>query len=207
MQTYGGYGYCRDYPIVRYFTDSKILAIWEGTNGIQAMDLVMRKLLMNKDQYNYSVLRKRVDATVAKAKGIVDDKYLELFNSAIKEMDSLVEFFKQYMKDGKFLSIFSQATPFLETMYIFILSWCHIWSLTLTQPKMQSLVGSLKGPEREKLLNDDSEAAFYSGKVLASRFYLGTELPKFFGRVQSIKFNENAVSEACDANFTGMLNE
>ena len=122
-------------------------------------------------------------------------------------MDSLVELFKQFMKDGKFLSIFSQATSFLETMYIFILSWCHIWSLTLTQPKMKALVGDLKGPEREKLLNDDSEAAFYAGKVYASRFYLGTELPKFFGRVQSIKFNEGVVNEACDASFTGMLDE
>jgi len=207
MQTYGGYGYCKDYPIVRLFTDSKILAIWEGTNGIQAMDLVMRKLLMNKDQYNYKVFRKRVDDTVSKAKGIVDEKYLELFNSAVKEMDSLVEFLKKHMAEGKFLNIFGQATPFLETMYILIIAWCHIWSLTLTLPKMQALVGDVKGAEREKLLNDNSEAAFYSGKVLASRFYLGTELPKFFGKSQSIKFDETATTEVIDANFTGMLNE
>jgi len=207
MQTYGGYGYCRDYPIVRLFTDSKILAIWEGTNGIQAMDLVMRKILMNKDQYNYKVLRKRIDDTVAKAKGIVDEKYLELFNSAVKEMDSLIELFKQHMAGGKFLSIFAQATPFLDTMYIVIMAWFHIWSLTVTQPKMQALVGSLKGAEREKFFDDNTEAAFYAGKVLASRFYLGTELPKFFGRSQSIKFNENASNEVCDANFTGMLAE
>jgi hypothetical protein len=207
MQTYGGYGYCKDYPIVRYMCDSKILAIWEGTNGIQAMDLVMRKLLMNKDQYNYKVLRKRIDETVAKAKGIVDDKYLELFNSAVKEMDSLVDLFKKHMSEGKFLSIFAQATPFLETMYILTIAWCHVWSLTVTLPKMQALVGSVKGAEKEKLFDENSEAAFYSGKVLASRFYLGTELPKFFGRSQSIKFNENAVSEAFDANFTGMLAE
>jgi alkylation response protein AidB-like acyl-CoA dehydrogenase len=43
---------CRDYPIVRYMCDSKILAIWEGTNGVQSMDLTIRKILMNKDQYN-----------------------------------------------------------------------------------------------------------------------------------------------------------
>ncbi|MCL1834078.1 MAG: acyl-CoA dehydrogenase [Leptospirales bacterium] len=207
MQTYGGYGYCKDYPIVRLFTDSKILAIWEGTNGIQAMDLVMRKLLMNKEQYNYSILRKRVDETIAKAKGIVDEKYLELFNSAVKEMDSLVEVFKKHMAEGKFLSIFAQATPFLETMYIFIIAWCHVWSLTATMPKMKELVGDLKGADKAKLFDDNAEAAFYSGKVLASRFYLGTELPKFFGRVQSIKFNENSVNEIIDANFTGMLAE
>src|SRR4030043_396475 len=40
MQCYGGYGFCRDYPIEQYLRDTKILSLYEGTNGIQALDLM-----------------------------------------------------------------------------------------------------------------------------------------------------------------------
>ncbi len=44
IQTYGGAGYTRDYPVEQYCRDAKIFSIYEGTNHIQAMDLVGRKL-------------------------------------------------------------------------------------------------------------------------------------------------------------------
>ncbi len=207
MQTYGGYGYCKDYPIVRYMSDSKILAIWEGTNGIQAMDLTMRKILMNKEQKNYKALRKRIDETMAKAKGIVDEKYLELFSSAVAKLDEIIEFLKGLMATGKFLNLFAQATPLLNAMYVVVMAWAHIWMLTIAQPKMQAIVGDAKGPDRDKLIAENAEAAFYSGKVLSSQFYLGTELPQFFGKAQAILFNEGAVIKANANVFTGALAE
>ncbi|MEZ4605189.1 MAG: acyl-CoA dehydrogenase family protein, partial [Desulfobacterales bacterium] len=48
MQVYGGYGYTADYPVERLMRDSKINSIYEGTNGIQAMDLLGRKMGMKK---------------------------------------------------------------------------------------------------------------------------------------------------------------
>ena len=44
IQTYGGAGYTKDYPVEQYCRDAKIFSIYEGTNHIQAMDLVGRKL-------------------------------------------------------------------------------------------------------------------------------------------------------------------
>ena len=46
MQCYGGYGYCRDYPIEQYLRDAKIMSLYEGTNGIQSIDLMGRKMSM-----------------------------------------------------------------------------------------------------------------------------------------------------------------
>lgn len=46
IQVHGGYGYCQDYPVEQLCRDIKIAAIYEGTNGIQAMDLVGRKLTL-----------------------------------------------------------------------------------------------------------------------------------------------------------------
>ena len=44
LQTYGGYGYTKEYPVEQYVRDTKISSIYEGTNGVQAMDLVGRKM-------------------------------------------------------------------------------------------------------------------------------------------------------------------
>ena len=207
MQTYGGYGFCKDYPIVRYMCDSKILAIWEGTNGIQSMDLTMRKILMNKEQYNYKVMKAKMEDAAAKAKGIVEDKYLDLYTRGIKELDDVIEMLKKQMSEGKFLNLFMQATPLQEAMYMLAIAWCHIWTLTVTTPKMKALVGDTKGADREKLLADNAEAAFYTGKVLSSQFYLGAEFPKYFGKIEALKFNEGAPIKASDPIFTGALAE
>ncbi len=50
LQVFGGYGYTREYPVEQYLRDAKIASIYEGTNGIQALDLVMRKLPANDGQ-------------------------------------------------------------------------------------------------------------------------------------------------------------
>jgi hypothetical protein len=72
---------------------------------------------------------------------------------------------------------------------------------------MQALVGDAKGPDRDKLLADNAEAAFVTGKVLSSQFYLGAEFPKYFGKIEALKFNEGAPIKATDAVFTGALEE
>ena len=120
---------------------------------------------------------------------------------------NLIEFFKGQMATGKFLNIFAQATPFLDAMYIVAVAWAHVWTLTIAQPKMQAIVGDVKGADRDKLIADNDEAAFYTGKVLSSQFFIGTELPKFFGRAQAILFNEGAVVKANANVFTGALAE
>jgi len=48
IQCLGGYGYCKDYPLEQYLRDVKILSLYEGTNGIQSLDLMGRKMVMDK---------------------------------------------------------------------------------------------------------------------------------------------------------------
>ena len=206
-QIYGGYGYCGDYPVEQMMRNSKITAIYEGTNGIQSMDLTMRKILMNKEQYNYNVLKSRIQETIDKAKGIVDDKYIDLLVKGVEKLDEVINMMKEQMAGGKFLHLFMNATPLQQAMYMLIMAWMHVWSLTISQPKMKELVGDAKGADREALLNDNNEAAFYTGKVLASQFYLGAEFPKYFGKIEALLFGESAVIKANDAIFTGALEE
>ncbi|MBN1531707.1 MAG: acyl-CoA dehydrogenase [Spirochaetes bacterium] len=201
IQVYGGYGFIEEYPVAQYARDSKILSLYEGTNGIQSMDLTMRKLLMDKEQYNYSIFKKKIKETIAAAKGVVDDKYLKVVDRALAEMDKVVDSLKQAMAGGKFLHIFANATPLQEALTMLTYAWMALWGLAKATPKMKELVGDKKGEEREALLKDNLEAAFYNGRVLSSQFYLGSEFPKYFGRIEALLNDEAAVAKANDTVF------
>ncbi len=207
VQIYGGYGYCADYPVEKYMRDSKILAIWEGTNGIQSMDLTMRKILMNPEQFNYNAWKKRVADTVAKAKGIVEDKYIDLVVRGMAKLDEVIEMMKGQMAGGKFMHLFMNATPLQQAMYMLAMAWVHLWSLTITIPKRKEIVGDAKGADLTKLLQDNAEAAYYSGKVLSSQFYIGAEFPKYFGKIEALLGGEAAVIKASSEIFSGALAE
>jgi alkylation response protein AidB-like acyl-CoA dehydrogenase len=207
IQVYGGYGFCSDYPVEQYARDSKILSLYEGTNGIQSMDLVMRKLLMNPEQYSYSIWKKRVAETAKAAKGVVEDRYIAAVENAVKKVDETVAFMKDQMAKGQFLNLFSNASQYRKAMFIVCLAWLHLWSMTLAAPKMKALVGDKKGEEREKLLADNADAAFYTGKVLSGQFFIGYELPQMYGLVESILAGENAMIKASNAVFTGALEQ
>ena len=68
MDVYGGYGYCSEYPIEQYYRDVKIATIYEGTNGIQALDLVGRRLGQRKGM-NIMNLFGEMQKNIAKMKG------------------------------------------------------------------------------------------------------------------------------------------
>jgi hypothetical protein len=90
-------------------------------------------------------------------------------------------------------------------MFQIVVAWLHLWSLTITIPKMKALLGDAKGEERQKIIADNNEAAYYSGRVLSSQFYIGSEFPKFFGKIESISINEPAAAKATKEIFTGAL--
>jgi hypothetical protein len=101
----------------------------------------------------------------------------------------------------------ANATPLQQAMFPLIVAWLHLWSLTITLPKSRALVGDAKGADRKKILEDNDEAAYYSGRVLSSQFFIGAEFPKFFGMVECIMNNEGAAIKVDSANFTGALKE
>ncbi|MCX7677796.1 MAG: acyl-CoA dehydrogenase [Spirochaetes bacterium] len=203
IQCYGGYGYCSDYPVEQFMRDAKITQIYEGTNGIQSMDLTMRKILMNPEQYNYQVWRKRVANTVKAARGVVEDKYVDLVEKGMAKLDEVIEMMKKQMAEGKFLHLFMNATPLQQAMFMMSMAWVHLWSLVITTPKRKELVGDKKGAELDALLAENAEAAYYNGRVLSSQFFLGAEFPKYFGKIDAILFGETAVLKASDPCFTG----
>ncbi len=207
IQVYGGYGVCSDYPVEQYARDTKVFSIYEGTNAIQSLDLTFRKILMNPEQFNLNAWKEKVEEIMAKAKGVVDEKYIAQVEQGLAKFDEVINFLREQLAGGKFMVITLHATSLQQCMFMLVLAWLHLWSLTITMPKMKELVGDTKGEERQKLIDDNQEAAYYSGRVLSSQFYIGAEFPKYFGKMECILNNELAAIKTSSATFTGALEE
>jgi hypothetical protein len=205
MQIYGGYGYCSEYPVEQLARDCKILAIYEGTNGIQSMDLTLRKLLMNPEMYNYKVFKKRIAETMAKAKGVVDEKYIAAVKTAVEKMDQTVQKLAELRDQKKILDILAIATPLQQAMRMLAHAWMHLWSLSIATSKLKAIAGDAAGEKVVAKVKDNAEAAFYYGKVLSDRFYLGSELKHLYGFLEYITAGEAAVGESFEDVFTGAL--
>jgi hypothetical protein len=205
VQVYGGYGYITEYPVEQYMRDAKIAAIYEGTNGIQSMDMTMRKILMNPEQFNYKALRKRIDATLAAARGVVDDKYVGMVARGAAKIDEVLMALGKELMSGRVDRVLANATALREAMFLLVLAWLHLWSLTITAPKAKQLVGDAQGEALQAKLKDDQEAAYYQGKVLSSQYFIGTEFTGFFAKADYILSGDSAVTDASEEIFTGAL--
>ncbi len=206
MQVYGGYGYCSEYPVEQLARDCKILAIYEGTNGIQSMDLAMRKLLMNPEMFNFKVFKKRIAEACDKAKGIVDEKYITAVKTAIEKMDATVAKLAELRDQKKMLDILAVAQPLQQAMRMVAHAWMHLWSMTVAIPKLKAIAGDIAGEKVVAVVKDNAEAAFYYGKILSNKFYLGTELKHLTGYLDYITAGEAAAVNGCfEEIFTGAL--
>lgn len=204
MQVFGGYGFCSDYPIEQMMRNSKILAIFEGANGIQGIDLVMRKIIMNPGQYNYSVFRERVLKTIEKAGGIVESGFTDALRNGISLFDECVEMMKRQSSEFRFGEILAFATTVRHALYMLALAWMHVWSLSVTVPALAKRTGGVAKEVSGDPARGDDEAAFYYGKVLASRHYLCNEFPKYRALVETVLTGEACALDLHEGIFAGV---
>ena len=127
--------------------------------------------------------------------------------TTVTQVDVLANSAETPLMEMKIAALFANSTPLQQAMFPLISAWLHLWSMTITIPQMKALVGDLKGADRKKLLADNDEAAYYSGRVLSSQFYIASEFPKFFGKVECIMNNDISAIVASADIFTGAPKE
>ena len=162
MQVFGGSGYMRDYPIEQYLRDLKIDTIWEGTTGIQALDLVFRKVA--KDQaVTIGRLFEDIRITV-KGNGQLEDGRLRL-GHALEDVEGMLGTMVGFFGESVYL-IGLNATPFMSALAELVVGW-----LLLRQAEVA--VESMELPTIS-----ETDRAFYEGKVAANDWYNRTVLPR-----------------------------
>jgi len=167
IQTYGGAGYTQDYPVEQYCRDAKIFSIYEGTNHIQAMDLVGRKLAQGGGA-NLQAFLGDIAAFVAK-----NDKH-PVLGPSVKELASAQEALAgtamrllSWFQMGKMPMVPLAANAFLEMMAETTVAW-------VLDGAVIALDAKAKLPADEDAAR---ERAFYEGKKHAAVYYARTVLP------------------------------
>ncbi|NNL77142.1 MAG: acyl-CoA dehydrogenase [Desulfobacterales bacterium] len=203
VQVFGGYGYTRDYPVEQLLRDCKIASIYEGTNGIQAMDLLGRKLGMKKGLVFMNFLQE-IQNIVAQAKEI--DELQDTAGKVEEAVNHLAEVALYLGKtalspDVKIAFVF--AKPFMDVIGDVCMAWMHLWRATIAVPKLEKLVGCLDPAARSRKAGKDKNAIFYEGVLQSAKYYMNTVLPATQGKMNAIEAGDSSAIDIPEAAFGG----
>jgi butyryl-CoA dehydrogenase len=166
LQCLGGYGYCKDFPLEQYYRDTRINSIYEGTTGIQGMDLLGRKVLMENGKAA-QLFFQEVGQTIHTAKTIESlQSYAETLEESMLQLQQTTAYLIGLAQKDKPEVFLSDATLYLEMAGHITIAW---------QWLMQGIVAA-KAIEKGGLSEDDHN--FYHGKMHTLQYYFLYELPK-----------------------------
>lgn len=167
LQVYGGAGFIADYPAEQYVRDARIAPIYEGTNGIQSIDLLFRKVLSGG---NIAVsLQKEIAAWIEANAGHAElGKEVEALAAAVKELGEVTAFVAgKARSDVKLVA--QGATPYLTLFGNVVVGWLLLQQAVIASAKLADVPAS--GEARVKALESSESARFYAGKVETARFF------------------------------------
>jgi len=205
MDIHGGYGYCQEYPMEQLLRDAKIATIYEGTNYIQSLDLVGRKL-GRKGGMAVMGLMGQITETTEKAKGVEELKAgAEQMEAALQAVNDLVMQLGSWGMSGEFVLPVLNARSVLMILGDMIIGWQLIQAALIAQEKLQALLkkaGAEGSPDKVKALaGENDEVAFYLGKVASAQYFTVNILPTLKGRCEAIKLGDRTPVSMPDACF------
>lgn len=174
IQVHGGYGYTREYPVERFYRDNRLNPIHEGTEGIQAMDLLGRKVSMH-DGLPYKLLSEEILSTIEMCK---TEPMLSAFAHSLQTrktlLDTATHTLVEAMRASQSNLALANATPYLHAFGHIVIAW--LWL-------KQALV-AVSASEAE---NGHEKALYLRGKLAACRYFFRYELPQVDAALQLTK--------------------
>ena len=163
IQVLGGYGYTRDFPVEQYWRDNRLNMIHEGTHGIQGLDLLGRKVVMQGGA-GMELLGGRIHATIGRAGPLPGLKApAEQLAAAWQRLLAATD---EAWSTGVPEEALANATPYLQAFGHLVLAW--LWLDVATSVQRSASPPSATAP---------SDAA-HAGKLAAMRYFYAYELPK-----------------------------
>ena len=190
VQVYGGYGYIKEFPVEQLLRDCRITQIYEGTNGIQAMDLFGRKLGQNSGKPIID-LAEEIRRTLAAAAEVerVAPMAAKL-EEALLRLEEVARHMGMTAMYGNLLTAAAHAHPFLEVCGDVIVGWMLLWRARIAAQ-------ALGNGSKEK------DAAFYEGQLKGIEFYTQVMLPVALGRMEAILSGSSVVVDIPEDSFGG----
>ena len=162
IQVFGGYGYVRESGVEQFYRDARITSIYEGTNGVQALDLLGRKVLGSGGKLARVLGGQIADFCQAHAGDEAMTDFVPRLAGLLKEWSEATEqVAKRAAKDPNELT--AAATDYLSFTGYLCMGWCWAMSAAVA-------VAALKGKTEE--------SAFYEAKLATARFFFARVLPR-----------------------------
>ena len=185
MQVYGGHGYIRDHGMEQYVRDTRITMIYEGTNGVQALDLVGRKMPAHMGRYlrrffhpvAQFIADNRADADIGKMVEALDKAFgaLQLTTANLAQSG---------LRDPEEAG--AAATEYLRLFGLVALA--YLWA------RMAKIAAA-------RLAAGDGDAEFYKAKLVSARFFYERILPQTSALFLAIKAGKGAMMDMPEAAF------
>ncbi len=173
VQILGGYGFCFDFMPQQYYRDIRIIALYEGTTGIQSLDLLGRKITM-KNGKALELLAVEIQETIKNASKFDD---LKPFANTLLENLGLVQkvigTITPYALKGNYERFLADATVFMDFFGTIVIGWQWLKTATVAQ---QILVDT----------NANQPSTFYKSKIHTMKFYYTYEMSKTKGLAKTV---------------------
>jgi alkylation response protein AidB-like acyl-CoA dehydrogenase len=184
LQCLGGYGYTKDYPIEQYLRDAKIMSLYEGTNGIQSIDLMGRKMRAGGGAL-FHAYRKELESFCVKHK---DHPTLG------RQVQGLHETSKRLVEVALQMADRMHSDPLQWASYTYPALIC-VGDVTVAWRLLDMALIAQKG------IDEGKSQTFHAGKVMAATYFWGTMLPLTMARLDTCLGGGREVVEMPDAAF------
>ena len=164
LQIFGGYGFCMDFPLQQYYRDVRIMSLYEGTTGIQSLDLLGRKVTMQNGAALH-LLMEKINEVTAEASNHEDLKpYSEKLMKSVGYVQKALEYLLPMAMKGDYESFLADATAFMEMTSNIVIA--YQWLKMATRAKHALVTG-----------DTSYSSKFYENKIHTMKFYFKYELP------------------------------
>lgn len=165
VQVLGGYGYCSDFILQQYYRDIRIFPIYEGTTGIQSLDLLGRKIPMGSGKA-LDLLSSEIMSTITEASKYIElGPYAKKLGAKLELAQEVLQFLMPFAQKGDYERFLSDATVFMEFFGNIVIGWLWLAMATTAQSALAS---------GETQFTSD----FNNAKIHAMKFYFKYELSK-----------------------------
>ncbi|MDA8455159.1 acyl-CoA dehydrogenase [Acidovorax sp. GBBC 3334] len=181
IQIHGGYGYTRDFPVEQYWRDNRLNMIHEGTHGIQAMDLLGRKVVMEGGR-GLQLLAGRINATIQRA--MEQPGLAEHANQLARALAEVGAATKAAWATGEPAEALANAVPYMQAAGHMVLAWVWLDIAVAVQSRAAQ-----------------SASAADTGRLGAMRYFFHYELPKIGAWLNVVRTRDMTCAELPEEGF------
>jgi hypothetical protein len=191
MQVHGGYGYIKEYGVEQHMRDVRIAPVYEGTNSIQALDLIGRKVA-RKGGADFMLLMNEIDLLIKEHKEHPAlGPEIESLNEAKNVLMATTMSFAGYRMQGDMGYVVQNCRQYLEMFGDVVSAWLLLEQATIGFEKANALVAD----DETRTPENNPEVGFYDGKVKTAQFYARQYLPRVHMNAARIKSNDKSPME------------